>query len=110
MDFVGVLRELTKALQFDAADVSGAIEDIDLPPADLIDRIERAERDYPVAGEMDDEALEAVVYGGFSIRRRARFFWSHSRRSRHCGRSCPQTRGFATTFQRSGVLRSGTPR
>ena len=65
VDFVGVLRELRKALQFDAADVSGAIEDIDLLRADLIDRIERAERDYPGAGEMDDEALEEVVYGRF---------------------------------------------
>ncbi|MDD9986977.1 MAG: HsdR family type I site-specific deoxyribonuclease [Spirochaetaceae bacterium] len=65
VDFVGVLRELRKALQFDAADVSGAIEDIDLLRADLIDRIERAERDYPGTGEMDDEALEAVVYGRF---------------------------------------------
>ena len=65
VDFVGVLRELTKALQFDAADVSGAIEDIDLLRAELIDRIERADRDYPGAGEMDDEALEEVVYGRF---------------------------------------------
>ena len=65
VDFVGVLRELKKALQFDAADVSGAIEDIDLLRADLIDRIVRAERDYPGVGDMDDEALEEVVYGRF---------------------------------------------
>ena len=65
VDFVGVLRELTKALQFDADDVSGAIEDIDLLRADLVGRIERAERDYPGAGEMDDAALEEVVYGRF---------------------------------------------
>ena len=65
VDFVGVLRELKKALRFDAADVSGAIEDIDLLRSDLIDRIERAERDYPGAGEMDDAALEEVVYGRF---------------------------------------------
>ena len=65
VDFVGVLRELTKALQFDADDVSGAIEDIDLLRAELIDRIERADRDYPDAGEMDDAALEEVVYGRF---------------------------------------------
>ena len=65
VDFVGVLRELKKALQFDAADVSGAIQDIDLLRAELIDRIERADRDYPGAGEMDDEALEEVVYRRF---------------------------------------------
>ena len=65
VDFVGVLRELKKALQFDAADVSGAIQDIDLLREDLIDRIEQADRDYPGAGEMDDEALEEVVYGRF---------------------------------------------
>ena len=65
VDFVGVLRELKKALQFDADDVSGAIEDIDLLRADLIGRIEHAERDYPGGGEMDDAALEEVVYGRF---------------------------------------------
>ena len=65
VDFVGVLRELKKALQFDVADVSGAIEDIDLLRAELIDRIERAEHDNPGAGEMDDEALEEMVYGRF---------------------------------------------
>ena len=65
VDFVGVLRELTKALQFDAADVSGAIEDIDLLRSNLIGRLEQAERDYPGTGEMDDEALEEVVYGRF---------------------------------------------
>ena len=64
VDFVGVLRELKKALQFDAADVSGAIQDIDLLRAELIDRIVRAERDYPGVGDMDDEALEEV-YGRF---------------------------------------------
>ena len=65
VDLVGVLRELTKALQFDAADVSGAIEDIDLLRSNLIGRLEQAERDYPGTGEMDDEALEEVVYGRF---------------------------------------------
>ena len=30
IDFVGVLRELRKALRFDSTDVSGVIEDLDL--------------------------------------------------------------------------------
>ena len=62
VDFVGVLRELRNALQFDAADVSGVIEDIDLLRANLIKRIEQAERDYPYASKLDDEAFEEVIY------------------------------------------------
>jgi type I restriction enzyme, R subunit len=30
VDFVGVLRELRKALQFDSGDISGVIEDLDV--------------------------------------------------------------------------------
>ena len=67
VDFVGVLRELRKALRFDSTDVSGVIEDLDLLLADFLDRIERARTDY-LAGEGSgaaDERLEDVVYGRF---------------------------------------------
>ena len=67
VDFVGVLRELRKALRFDSTDVSGVIEDLDLLLADFLDKIERARTDY-LAGEGSgaaDERLEAVVYGRF---------------------------------------------
>ena len=67
VDFVGVLRELRKALRFDSADVSGVIEDLDLLLADFLDKIERARTDY-LAGAGSgaaDERLEDIVYGRF---------------------------------------------
>ena len=67
VDFVGVLRELKKALRFDSTDVSGVIEDLDLLLDDFLDKIERARTDY-LAGERSggaDEYLEDIVYGRF---------------------------------------------
>lgn len=67
VDFVGVLRELRKALQFDSADVSGVIEDLDLLLKDFLVKIRKAETDYLEAAEggSADEKLERVVYGRF---------------------------------------------
>jgi type I restriction enzyme, R subunit len=66
VDFVGVLRELKKALKFDSSDVSGVIEDLDLLLKDFLAKIAKAEKDYLDAGEGDaDERLERVVYGRF---------------------------------------------
>jgi type I restriction enzyme, R subunit len=67
IDFVGVLRELKKALQFDSADVSGVIENLDLLLKDLLDKIENAKTDYlEVASEGSaDERLERMIYGRF---------------------------------------------
>ena len=85
VDFVGVLRELKKALQFDSADVSGAIEDLDLLMRDFQDKIGKAKAEYPyrpidraeepgrlaeasaryVTGAGADEWLEQVVYTRF---------------------------------------------
>lgn len=67
VDFVGVLRELKKALQFDSSDVSGVIEDLDLLLKDFLGRIENAKVDYLDAGDVGsaDEKLEKLVYGRF---------------------------------------------
>jgi type I restriction enzyme R subunit len=67
VDFVGVLRELKKALQFDSADVSGVIEDLDLLLGDLLSRIAAARTDYLETGDGAgaDEGLEKLVYGRF---------------------------------------------
>jgi type I restriction enzyme R subunit len=67
VDFVGVLRELRKALAFDSSDVSGVIEDLDLLLKDLLAKLDRARRDFLDAGEggTEDERLERVVYGRF---------------------------------------------
>ena len=67
VDFVGVLRELQKALQFDSSDVDGAIEDLDLLHADFLAKIERAQTAYlpdDAAGPAD-ERFEDLVYGRF---------------------------------------------
>ena len=67
VDFVGVLRELKKALQFDSSDVSGVIEDLDLLLKDFLDKIAKAKADYLEAGGEGsaDERLERMVYGRF---------------------------------------------
>lgn len=67
VDFVGVLRELKKALQFDSSDVSGVIEDLELLMKDLLEKIVKAKADYLDAGEggSADEKLEKMVYGRF---------------------------------------------
>ena len=69
VDFVGVLRELKKALQFDASDVSGALEDLDLLLSDLLDKLGRAAATYLADGESGgaDEQLEQLVYGRFLV-------------------------------------------
>jgi type I restriction enzyme R subunit len=67
IDFVGVLRELKKALQFDSSDVEGVIEDLDLLMKDFLEKIAKASADYLDAGEGGDadERLERLVYGRF---------------------------------------------
>lgn len=67
VDFVGVLRELKKALKFDSADVSGVIEDLDVLLADFQQKIVQVKADYlgDVGDGRADEQLERVVYGRF---------------------------------------------
>ena len=81
VDFVGVLRELRKALQFDSSDVSGVIEDLDLLMQDFYAKTAEAKARYldnaagggvaetrtphATAGGGADERLEQVVYARF---------------------------------------------
>lgn len=67
IDFVGVLRELRKALRFDSGDVSGVIEDLDVLLKDFQKKIVEAQDDYLDAGEggSADERLERLVFGRF---------------------------------------------
>ena len=67
VDFVGVLRELWKALRFDSSDVSGGIEDLDVLMQDFHHKIAGAEADYlqDTVGSSADERLERVIYGRF---------------------------------------------
>jgi type I restriction enzyme, R subunit len=69
VDFVGVLRELKKALSFDSDDIGGAIEDIDILQSDFEKKM-RSARDSWLApadkgGSDRDEALERIVFGVF---------------------------------------------
>ena len=77
VDFVGVLRELRKALQFDSSDVSGAIEGLDLLMTDFQDKITQAKDDYleDQGVGTDDEGLEQVVYGRFLNPENRRIFF-----------------------------------
>ncbi len=77
VDFVGVLRELKKALQFDSSDVSGVIEGLDVLMADFLKNISVARETYLEAGVegSEDERLERIVYGRFRDKEeRERFF------------------------------------
>ena len=85
VDFVGVLRDLKKALQFDTSDVSGVIEDLDLLMQDFRSKIARARVEYLevpsddsegllqaaeapaeyVTSADEDARLEAIVFGRF---------------------------------------------
>ena len=85
VDFVGVLRELRKALQFDSSDVSGVIEGLDLLMQEFRSKIADAKAEYLdvpterrakpdqvaeaateyVAGGGDDAQLEQIVYRRF---------------------------------------------
>lgn len=66
VDFVGVLRELKKALKFNSPDITGVIESLDLLMDEFLSKITVARAEYlegGVGGE--DERLERVVYGRF---------------------------------------------
>ncbi len=67
VDFVGVLRELKKALQFDSSDVGGVIEDLDVLLQDFLHRIAQAKEEYLNANVdgAPDERLEKLVFGRF---------------------------------------------
>jgi type I restriction enzyme R subunit len=66
VDFVGVLRDLKKALKFDSEDVSGVIEDLDVLLNDFRARMAAAERSYlKIVDGSADERLERAVYGRF---------------------------------------------
>jgi len=77
VDFVGILKELHKALRFDSADVEGALEDLDVLLADLLQKIDAASTEYlqVESGQGADEQLESLVYGKFlAEEERKKFF------------------------------------
>lgn len=67
VDFVGVLRELKKALEFDSTDLTEVIDSLDELMAEFLAKIEVAKSKYlEVDGALGrDEQLEEVAYGRF---------------------------------------------
>ncbi len=68
VDFIGVLKELNKALAFDSDDVSGVIEDLDVLFARFIELMNGPGRDYLLASGTtgsNDEKLEKLLYETF---------------------------------------------
>ncbi|MHB8311077.1 type I restriction endonuclease subunit R [Metallibacterium sp.] len=66
VDFIGMLRDLNKALAFDSQDVSGVIEDLDLLLAEFRRLLTEAQTRYlaPLAGG-NDKHLETLLYEVF---------------------------------------------
>ena len=93
VDFVGVSRDLRKALQFDSSDVSGVIEDLDVLMRDFQGKIAEAKATYldsdnggrvaetraayTTAGGSADQRLEHIVTRAFSIPMPARVFLAY---------------------------------
>lgn len=67
VDFVGILRELKRALSFDSVDIELALQDLDVLMVDLHQKIEAAAAQYlQVDGSLTPDAqLESLVYTRF---------------------------------------------
>jgi type I restriction enzyme, R subunit len=67
VDFVGILKHLNKALQFDSDAIKGALEDLDVLMADLHEKITAAAAEYLEvdANESPDAQLDALVWKRF---------------------------------------------
>jgi len=109
VDFVGVLRELKKALQFDSSDVGGVIEDLDLLLKDFLGKIEKAKVDYLDSGEEGsaDEKLERLVYGRFLDPEPRKAFFEAYKETEALWEilsPSPELRDHITTFKRLAQL------
>ena len=109
VDFVGVLRELKKALQFDSSDISGVIEDLDLLLNDFLDKIQKAKSDYLDAGDEGsaDEKLERLLYGRFLNPEPRKVFFDTYKEIEALWEilsPSPELRDYITTFKRLAQL------
>ena len=125
MDFVGVLRELRKALQFDSSDVSGVIEDLGLLMHDFHNKIAEAKAryldnadgggvaetraGYATAGGSADERLEQVVYTRFLDTDARKGFFSTYKEIEALWEILSPSASYGTTSTLSGVSPISTP-
>ena len=126
VDFVGVLRELRKALQFDSSDVSGAIEDLDLLMHDFQDKDSKGEGRLPwttrkaVGWQRHKQPTPPLEEARTSTWRRlctrasliptlARGSSRNTKRSRHCGKYSRRLPSCGTTSTHSSVWSTSTP-
>jgi type I restriction enzyme R subunit len=67
VDFVGILGQLKKALRFDSNAVKGALEDLDVLIADLLQKLATATEEYLQvdSAATPDAQLESLVYERF---------------------------------------------
>lgn len=67
VDFIGILKELNKALAFDSDDVNGVIEDLDVLFARFTELMQGPGQSYLVAAgkRSNDEQLDALLYDTF---------------------------------------------
>ena len=109
VDFVGVLRELKKALQFDSSDVSGVIEDLDVLLQDFLQRIAQAHKDYleTEAGGTPDERLEKLVFGRFLDPQARKVFFEQYKEIEALWEilsPSPELRDYISTYKRLSLL------
>src|SRR3546814_1360983 len=80
IDFIGMLRDLKKALAFDSQDVSGVIEDLDLLLVEFRRLLAEAEGMYmaPLGGGKDKQ-LEHLLYDMLLAPAARQDFIDHSR-------------------------------
>jgi type I restriction enzyme R subunit len=76
LDFVGIFERLEDALAFEAEDVSGVIEGLDVLKRRFADQMEAGRRDYlPIPKDLtDDKAAEAVLEHFRDEERRNEFY------------------------------------
>ena len=126
VDFVGVLRELRKVLQFDSSDVSGAIEDLDLLDAGLSGQGSQGEGELPrLRGrrsgwqrqgqptpppeEARTGAWSRLCTRASSIPTLARGSFRNTKSLRRCGRYSRRLPSCGTTSTHSSVWPTSTP-
>jgi type I restriction enzyme R subunit len=77
VDFIGILKELNKALAFDSDDVGGVIEDLDVLFARFTEMMQGQGQSYLVAAGKrggNDEQLDTLLYDTFLDREKRQAF------------------------------------